>query len=207
MVHAALVVGSGVAANVLFAAMFVARVVAPRRAHALGLAGTAMAVPLAVASGIAAASGDPGWEVALPLVFVAFAAIEVLVDVIGAVDVRATRWLWAYLLAFYVAQWAVIGAAFLADERAGYAVLASYFVTLAATAWSFRRVGHGAAAAGGVPAARGPGVRPAAPGSPGAPRAGGARRGARPSTGPRSHAPRARRTRRVHARPRGGQVR
>lgn len=141
--HVALLVVPGVAANLLFAAMFIARVVAPGRARTLGLAGTAMALPLAVASWTAAASGRSTWEIALPIVFVAFAGVEVLVDVVGVVDVRSTRWLWPYLLAFYTAQWAVIGAAFLADERGGYVVLASYFVTLVATTWSYRRVGHG----------------------------------------------------------------
>ena len=148
MVYAVLVVVAGVAANLLFAAMFAARVVAPRHARALGLAGTAMAVPLAAAAGIAAASGRDMWAVVLPLVFGAFALVEVLADVVGIVDVRRTGWLWPYLLAFYAAQWAVIGAAFLADPRGGFAVLASYFVTLAATAVSYRRVGHGTRLAG-----------------------------------------------------------
>lgn len=138
-----LVIGAGVVANLLIAGMFVARVVAPARARSLGLAGTAMAVPLALAS-VEAVRADLGpWAVALPLVFVAFAVVEVVVDVVLPVDVRTTRWLWAYLAAFYVAQWAVIGAAFLASPPGGFAVLASYFACLAATAWSYRRVGHG----------------------------------------------------------------
>lgn len=138
-----LVIGAGVAANLLFAAMFAARVRAPRHARALGLAGTAMAVPLAVAAAVAAASGRAAWDVALPLVFVAFGVVEIVVDVAELVDVRTTRWLWPYLLTFYVAQWAVIGAAFRVSEGGGFAVLASYFATLAATAFSYRRVGHG----------------------------------------------------------------
>lgn len=146
--YSALVVVPGVAANLLFAAMFVGRVVAPQRARTFGLAGTAMAVPLAVAAWTAAAAGRSAWGVVLPLVFVAFAGVEVVVDVLGVVDVRSTGWLWPYLLAFYAAQWAVIGAAFLAGDRGGYVVLASYFVTLAATAWSYRRVGHGVQDAG-----------------------------------------------------------
>lgn len=139
-----LVVGAGVASNLLFAAMFVARIRAPSVAHPIGLAGTAMAVPLAVAAGVAWRSGGEAWDVALPLVFVVFAAIEVVVDdVLRGFEVRRSRWLGPYLASFYLAQWAVIGAAFRASEPGGFAVLATYFVCLAATILSHRRVGHG----------------------------------------------------------------
>lgn len=143
--YTALVVVAGSVANLLFTAMFVARVVAPGRARALGMAGTSMAVPLAVAAGLAVVDGADPWLVALPLVFVVFAVVEVLVDVVLDVEVRTTRWLGPYLLAYYLAQWAVVGAAFLASTPGGAIVLVTYFVSLAATAWSFRRVGHGVA--------------------------------------------------------------
>jgi hypothetical protein len=139
-----LVVGGGVLANLLLAAMFVARVRRPSIAHALGLTGTAMAVPLGVASVLAWTSGGEPWDVALPLVFVLFAAVEILVDEVLDFEVRASRWLWPYLLLFYVAQWAVIGAAFRVSEPGGFAVLVSYFVCLFSTVYSYRRVGHGA---------------------------------------------------------------
>lgn len=63
-----------------------------------------------------------------------FALAEIVADLVGPFDVRASRWVWPYLLVFYLAQWAVIGAA---------TVLASHFVCLAATVYSYRRVGHG----------------------------------------------------------------
>jgi hypothetical protein len=141
--YTALVVGAGCAANLLFSAMFIARVVAPERASTLGFAGTAMAAPFTLAALVAGLDAAEAWLVALPLVFVAFAAVEVVVDVISATDVRATRWLWPYLASFYLAQWAIIGAAFLASTAGGAAVLVTYFVCLTATAWSYRRVGHG----------------------------------------------------------------
>lgn len=142
-VYPVLVVAAGVLANLLIAAMFVARVVAPRHARKWGMAGTAMAVPLGAAAVVAIRSNGEAWDVALPLVFVAFAVVEVVVDVVLDVEVRTTRWLWPYLMLFYLAQWAVIGAAFRASEPGGAAVLAGYFVCLAATAYSYRRVGHG----------------------------------------------------------------
>lgn len=143
--YAALVVGAGTGANLLLAAMFVARVSAPRVARAFGFAGTAAAIPLALAAIVAGSAHLGAWELALPLVFVGFAVEEVVLDVLLRVDIRRTRWVWGYLATFYVAQWAVVGAAFLATRTGGFVVLASYFVCLAATAWSYRRVGHGAA--------------------------------------------------------------
>ncbi len=142
--YAVLVVASGSLANLLFAAMFTARVVAPVWAHPLGLAGTAMAVPLLVASAVAWRSGASGWEVGLPLVFVGFALVEVAVDDLFHLDVRATAWLWPYLVSFYLAQWAVIGAGFRVSRGGGYVLLITYFLCLAATAYSYWSVGHAA---------------------------------------------------------------
>lgn len=141
--HAALVVAAGSLANLAIAAMFAARVGRPRWAPPLGFLGTAMAIPLAAASLLAWAGGMGPWDIALPLVFVGFAVIEIGVDVVADFDVRSSRWLWPYLGSFYLAQWAVIGAAFRASKPGGAMVLITYFVCMAATAYSYRRVGHG----------------------------------------------------------------
>lgn len=142
-VYGLLVVVAGVAANLLIAAMFIARVIAPDRARTFGFVGTAMGVPLAAAAILALVRGGDTWDVVLPVVFVVFAVVEVLVDAVLEVEVRTTRWLWPFLILFYLAEWAVIGAAFRVGAGAGFAVLVSYFVCLAATAWSYRKVGHG----------------------------------------------------------------
>lgn len=144
-VRVVLVVGAGAAANLLIAGMFWARVRVPARFRLLGFAGTSMALPLGAAAAIAWAGGAAVWDVALPLVFVAFAVVEVLVDAVLDADVRRSRWLWPYLMLFYLAQWAVIGAAFRGSELGGFVVLATYFVCMAATVYSYRRVGHGVA--------------------------------------------------------------
>ena len=141
--HTVLVVAAGSLANLAIAAMFVARVRRPDLARPLGFFGTAMALPLAAASLVAWLDGMHPWDIALPLVFVGFAIIEIAVDVVADFDVRSSRWLWPYLGSFYLAQWAIIGAAFRASEAGGGAVLVTYFVCLAATAYSYRRVGHG----------------------------------------------------------------
>lgn len=141
--YGVLVVAAGCVANLCFAAMFVARVRSPDRAARFGFAGTAMAFPLLAAALIAIVAGMEVWDSILPMIFVWFAVVEILVDVVAGFDVRSTRWLWPYLLSFYLAQWAVIGAAFRVSPTAGAAVLGTYFLCLAATAYSYRRVGHG----------------------------------------------------------------
>lgn len=141
--YAWLVIAAGAVANLAIAAMFIARVKRPDWARPFGFFGTAMALPLAAAALIAWREGLHPWDIALPSVFVAFAVIEIVVDVVADFDVRASRWLWPYLMSFYAAQWAVIGAAFRASEIGGAIVLVTYFVCLAATSYSYRRVGHG----------------------------------------------------------------
>jgi hypothetical protein len=141
--YAVLVVGGGTLANLLIAAMFAARVVTPSWASALGWAGTVMAIPLAVGSALALRDGTSAWKVALPLVFVAYAVLEVVLDGILHLKFRSTAWLGPYLILYYGGQWAIIGAAFLASRQGGFVVLVSYFVCLAATLFSLIRVGHG----------------------------------------------------------------
>jgi hypothetical protein len=108
-----------------------------------------MALPLAAASLAALAAGAVVWLIVLPAVFVVFALVEVYVDLLADVEVRTTRWLGPYLAVFYLAQWAVIGAAFLTSSNGGASVLVTYFVCLAATAWPYRKVGHGTHEAAG----------------------------------------------------------
>lgn len=153
-----LVVVGGSIANLLIGLMFVARVNRPDKARILGLSGTAMAVPLLLASVIAVAGARGTWDVVLPLGFVGFAIIEIWVDVISDFEVRTSRWLGPYLAAFYLGQWCVIGAAFRAVPLGGAVVLVSYFLCLAATVYSFRRVGHGVGEDTEVP--RAPAQRP-----------------------------------------------
>lgn len=144
-VYTALVVGAGSLAHALIGVMFVLRVRAPARAHAWGLAGTAMALPLLGASWRAYQAELGIWPTVLPLGFVVFAVIEVVVDEVIETEIRNTRWLGPYLAAFYLGSWSLVGAAFIAWPAGGFIVLTSYFWCLGATAWSYRRVGHGTA--------------------------------------------------------------
>ena len=117
--YAPLVIVGGSAANLLIAGMFVARVVAPSWAAPLGFAGTAMAIPLAAASVVAVRDGASIWDIVLPLVFVAYAVLEVLLDGVLHVAFRSTAWLGPYLLLYYAGQWAIIGRRSAPHARAG----------------------------------------------------------------------------------------
>jgi hypothetical protein len=91
--YAPLVVGADAAAILLFGAMFVTRVLAPRWSRPFGFAGTGMALPLAAASLAALAAGADVWLGMLPAVFVVVALVEAQVDVLadgrGAYDAVA----------------------------------------------------------------------------------------------------------------------
>lgn len=142
-IYTVLVVAGGVVSNLAIGSMFVLRVRSPAHAKGVGLLGTAMAVPLLIASVRAWQLGADAWSVTLPLGFVVFAVVEVVVDLVLDFEIRTSRWLGPYLGLFYLGQWAVVGAAFVASPAGGAAVLITYFLCLAATAYSFRRVGHG----------------------------------------------------------------
>lgn len=111
--------------------------------HRVGWGLIAMTLPLMVALVYNAAERRPWWSVAMPALLVLFLLVELLLDYILEYNFRQTRWLGPYLLLFYVALMGMIGYAFLTSERAGIITLLTYFAQLAATAYSYRRVGHG----------------------------------------------------------------
>lgn len=79
----------------------------------------------------------------LPLIMVAFLTVELVLDYWLRFDFRHTAWLGPYLLLYYLALFAMIGYAFLAGRQYGFITLITYFINLAATFYSYARVGHG----------------------------------------------------------------
>jgi len=132
------------AINLLLAVMFVARA---RRADKVeritGLLIVAMALPLAAASILNAFGHRSGWTWGLPLVMVVFCVVEYLVDYALKINFRGRRPMKPYLLLFYLALMAMIGYSFLLGKTYGYVTLATYFLHMAATAYSYGRVKHG----------------------------------------------------------------
>jgi hypothetical protein len=130
--------------NILLIVMFVARA---RRAEKVekitGLVIVAMAFPLAAASILSVLGHRSWWTWGLPLIMVVFCVVEYLVDYALEVEFRGRRAMKPYLLLFYLALMAMIGYSFLLGKTYGYITLATYFLHMGATAYSYGRVKHG----------------------------------------------------------------
>lgn len=118
-----------------------------RRKSALGnrfgWAAVALAIPLAGVAIVNAVQPRGVWWIVLLLPVVLYALVQWILDGLLRLNFRQTRWLGPYLLLFYLAQFGLIGYAFLAGKGYGLVTLATYFATLGVTAYSYRRVGHG----------------------------------------------------------------
>jgi hypothetical protein len=132
------------AINLLLIIMFLARA---RRAQVVekitGLVIVAMAVPLAAAATISAVGHRAWWTWGLPLFMIVFCVVEYLVDYALKVKFRDTRAMKPYLILYYLALMSLIGYSFLLGKIYGYVTLATYFLHMAATAYSYGKVRHG----------------------------------------------------------------
>ena len=132
------------AVNLLMIGIFLSRPAGRHRVeHILGLILLALTLPAGAIVIINAANGREWWFVALPALLVVFLAVETILDYIMKLDFRRTRLLGPYLLLYYLALMGMIGYAFLASDLYGFITLATYFLQLGATAYSYRKVGHG----------------------------------------------------------------
>jgi hypothetical protein len=68
----------------------------------------------------------------LPLFFLFFLVLELVLDYILNLEFRGTQLLWPYLISFYVSQLAMIGFSFAAFRKYGFVTLSTYFITLVA---------------------------------------------------------------------------
>jgi hypothetical protein len=131
--------------NLILSLIFLNRVFG-RRAweHWLGYGTLIMVFPLTTIAflNLAGRRSWPFWI--LPLMMVLFLAVEFVLDYWLKSNFRQTAWLGPYLLVYYLALFAMIGYAFLAGKQYGFITLITYFINLAATFFSYARVGHGA---------------------------------------------------------------
>lgn len=109
----------------------------------LGLVVIACALPVGLAVVLNAVGKREWWAVVLPLPLLLHFVVELLLDYVLRFEFRKTRWLGPYLLIFYAGQMGMIGYSFLAFDRWGFVTLGTYFLSLAATGYSYSRVGHG----------------------------------------------------------------
>jgi hypothetical protein len=72
-----------------------------------------------------------------------FDAVEFGVDYLIKFDFRHSRWLGPYLSLYYLALMGMIGYTFAIGRLFGFIILVTYFINLAATAFSYVRVGQG----------------------------------------------------------------
>ncbi|GEM_PF-2562849 len=130
--------------NVLLAVMFVCRAQGMGKAEqVLGLVFLVLVIPVALAAIRNFASGRDWWTVVLPTLLVLFGVVELVLDVILKSDFRVTRWLWPYIVLYYLALLGMVGYSFLAGRTFGFITLSTYFLNLFATWYSYGKVGHG----------------------------------------------------------------
>jgi hypothetical protein len=131
--------------NLILSLIFLNRVLGRAQwEQLLGYGTVVMAIPLAVITVVNLAGGR-GWAFwVLPLVMVVYLVIEFLLDYVFKLNFRHSALLGPYLLTYYLALFAMIGYAFVAGKSYGFITLVTYFINLAATFYSYARVGHGA---------------------------------------------------------------
>ena len=109
----------------------------------LGLLSVLLGIPLLTAAVLNASGQRDWWAIVLPLPTALHCLVELFVDYLRPSDFRQTRWLWPYLVLFYLGQWLLVGYAFLVSQTFGILTLVTYFICLAATFYSYRKVKHG----------------------------------------------------------------
>jgi hypothetical protein len=130
--------------NLLMIVVFLARVRGKKHIEAtVGLEAVSMGLPLAFAMVVNALGQRGFWYIFLPLPLALHCVIELFVDYIWKVNFRQTRWLWPYLILFYIGQWFLVGYTFQVSNTYGFVTLVTYFLCLAATAYSYSKVRHG----------------------------------------------------------------
>ncbi len=114
-----------------------------RLEYYLGLVCGILALPLGVAVVYYLVINKEWWMIVLPGLLILYLVVEWVLDYVVKFDFRQTRWLGPYLLLFYTAQWGMIGFCFGLDPIYGFICLGTYFLSLGATAYSYKKVGHG----------------------------------------------------------------
>jgi hypothetical protein len=132
--------------NILLAVMFLFRAIGnPKIGNRFGWGAVVLGIPLLTAAVINALGGRPWWAFILPGLLVLYDVVEYLVDHVFRFDFRHSRWLGPYLGLYYLALMGMIGYSFAIGKSFGFITLAFYFINLAATSYSYARIGHGGA--------------------------------------------------------------
>jgi len=129
--------------NLLLAVMFLFRARGRSKVgNAFGWVAVVLGIPLLAAAVINILGMRPWWAFVLPGLLVLYDAVEFVLDYILKFDFRHSRWLVPYLGLYYMALIGMIGYTFAVGKPYGFVTLVTYFINLAATAWSYACVQH-----------------------------------------------------------------
>jgi len=109
----------------------------------LGLGLEMLAVPLIAAVILNVIEGRELWFSILPLPLIIFLIVELGLDYLLKLDFRHSGLLGPYLVLYYLGLMGMIGYAFLTSKAWGFGTLATYFLNLIATWYSYKKVAHG----------------------------------------------------------------
>jgi hypothetical protein len=130
--------------NLLLIGIFLSRPKGKLKAERVfGLISVSLILPAGLAIVLNALGKREWWTIVLPAILILFLAVELLFDYILKLNFRKTRWLWPYLLLYYLAMMAMIGYSFMIEKIYGFVTLGTYFLGLFATWYSYSKVGHG----------------------------------------------------------------
>jgi hypothetical protein len=130
--------------NLLIVGVMLSRIPGWKRfERIIGLVNIALIVPLSFALGYNALNQRTWWMILMPGLVVFYLFVELILDYVLESDFRQSRGLGPYLLVFYLAQWGLIGYAFMLGKFPGSVTLFTYFLSLGATAYSYAKVRHG----------------------------------------------------------------
>jgi hypothetical protein len=130
--------------NLLLIGIFLSRPLGLKKVErVLGLIAVSLILPIGVAVILNIQGRREWWTIVLPSILMLFLAIELLLDYILMLNFRKTRYLWPYLLLYYLALMAMIGYSFSIGKSFGFITLGTYFLNLFATWYSYSKVGHG----------------------------------------------------------------
>lgn len=131
-------------ANLLMVGIFLSRVRGQEGVErVLGMVFIVLGLPLTVAVILNLLGGRGVWMIVLPALLLLFIIVELIVDYILDWDFRRTRFLGPYLLLYYASFMAMVGYSFFIGEIYGFVTLATYFLNLGATWYSYSKVRHG----------------------------------------------------------------
>ena len=114
-----------------------------RLERVIGSINLLLIIPLSIAVILNFIGQREWWTYGLPLIVIIFLIVELLLDYILQINFRETRLLWPYLALYYLSAWMMIGYTFQVSRQFGFITLITYFLSLAATAYSYSQVGHG----------------------------------------------------------------